>query len=237
MGRWGRSRGCGSWARWRTCSGPWPPSRATAPGDAALRQLAAEKTLARLETFARDTGWPIDKRIRYGDRACPSLVRIAEQLASAMDLRSGRREVAMHGDLCFSNLLWDSRNRRIKAIDPRGAVDRAPTLHGDLRYDLAKLAHSVVGRYDQIIAGRYALSADGEIAFDPVACQPWLEGALADLVVDGQGGLSQPVRAVMASLFLSMLPLHADRPDRQQAFLANALRLWCELDGSLRAAA
>jgi hypothetical protein len=27
-----------------------------------------------------------------------------------------------------------------------------------------------------------------------------------------------------------MLPLHADRPDRQQAFVANALRLWRELD-------
>jgi len=27
-----------------------------------------------------------------------------------------------------------------------------------------------------------------------------------------------------------MLPLHADRRDRQQAFVANALRLWRELD-------
>ena len=34
----------------------------------------------------------------------------------------------------------------------------------------------------------------------------------------------------MTGLFLSMLPLHADRPDRQQAFVANALRLWRELD-------
>ena len=31
-------------------------------------------------------------------------------------------------------------------------------------------------------------------------------------------------------LFLSMLPLHADRPDRQRAFLANALRLFQEFD-------
>ena len=30
-------------------------------------------------------------------------------------------------------------------------------------------------------------------------------------------------------LFLSMLPLHNDRPDRQQAFLTNALRLFKNL--------
>jgi hypothetical protein len=48
--------------------------------------------------------------------------------------------------------------------------------------------------------------------------------------VDGVRGLSEPVRAVTTSLFLSMLPLHAERPDRQQAFVANALRLWRELD-------
>ena len=55
-------------------------------------------------------------------------------------------------------------------------------------------------------------------------------GAVVDDVVDGVGGLSETVRAVTVSLFLSMLPLHADRPDRQQAFIANALRLWLELD-------
>jgi hypothetical protein len=35
---------------------------------------------------------------------------------------------------------------------------------------------------------------------------------------------------VTIGLFLSMLPLHADRPDRQAAFIANALRLYAELD-------
>jgi hypothetical protein len=139
----------------------------------------------------------------------------------------------MHGDLCFSNLLYDSRNRRIKAIDPRGVVDRTPSLFGDLRYDLAKLGHSIVGRYDQIVAGRVRLArdaADYALEFDPIACQPWLAEAFGDLEVDGVGGLSTPVRAVTVSLFLSMLPLHADRPERQQAFVADALRLWRELD-------
>ena len=201
-------------------------------GDAALRALAADKTLERLEAFER-AGGQAREPLRYAGRPCPSLIEIAERLPAAMDLESGRIGCAMHGDFGFSNLLYDSRNRRIKALDPRGATDGVPSLYGDLRYDLAKLGHSIVGRYDQIIAGRYALSrsgADFELAFDPVACQPWLARALGDLTVEGVGGLSPSVRAVTVSLFLSMPPLHADRPDRQQAFVANALRLWRELD-------
>lgn len=34
-------------------------------------------------------------------------------------------------------------------------------------------------------------------------------------------------------LFLSMLPLHADAPDRQDALLANAMRLFFELEGDV----
>ncbi|HKR88311.1 MAG TPA: hypothetical protein VJS38_09055 [Phenylobacterium sp.] len=202
-------------------------------GDQALRTLAADKTLVRLEAFARDGETRITEPLSYEGRPCPSLLQIAERLVGAMDLTSGRIGCAMHGDLCFSNLLYDSRNRRIKAIDPRGSVDRTPSLWGDLRYDLAKLGHSIVGRYDQIVAGRCSLARHGSdyaLAFAPVSCQPWLAEALKDLEVDGVGGLSQAVRAVSVSLFLSMLPLHADRPDRQQAFIANALRLWRELD-------
>lgn len=202
-------------------------------GDDALRKLAAEKTRARLEGFARESGFPIAAPLRFGGAPMPSLLQVAERLEDAYGLESGRPDGVIHGDFCFSNILYDSRVRRIRAIDPRGLVGERPTIFGDLRYDLAKLAHSIVGRYDQIIAGRCKVSADGgdyAIAFEPIDAQPWLEAGLADLNIDGVGGLSAPVRAVMTSLFLSMIPLHADRPDRQRAFVANALRLFQELD-------
>ena len=202
-------------------------------GDAALKALAADKTFSRLERFARETGFPIERSLRFGGRACPSLVGVAERLVPAMDLQSGAVDSVMHGDFCFSNILYDSRVRRIKAIDPRGLVGERPTIFGDVRYDLAKLAHSIVGRYDQIIAGRCRVDVDGEdydIAFEPIACQPWLARGLADLRVRGDSGLSVPVQAVTVSLFLSMIPLHADKPNRQKAFIANALKLFLELD-------
>ena len=36
------------------------------------------------------------------------------------------------------------------------------------------------------------------------------------------------IYAVMIHLFLSMLPLHSDNPQRQKAFIANAIRLYID---------
>ncbi|MEW5686001.1 MAG: capsular biosynthesis protein [Pseudomonadota bacterium] len=209
--------------------------RGDASADDALRSLCVDKTMERLERHARESGFPIDRPLRFAGRPTPSLLDVAARLGGAMDLKTGRSECVMHGDLCFSNLLYDSRRRRIRALDPRGAVGDRPGIYGDLRYDLAKLAHSIVGRYDQIIAGRYVASAsDGafDLEFEPIAAQPWLEEGLSAMTVDGEPALSRTVRAAMAGLFLSMLPLHADRPDRQVAFTANALRLFLDLEAA-----
>jgi hypothetical protein len=207
--------------------------KAEGSADEALRTLCIDKTRERLERYARETGFPVQKPLRLAGRPMPSLMGVAERLGEALELSSGRPLSVMHGDFCFSNLLYDSRVRRIRALDPRGQVGERPGIYGDLRYDLAKLAHSVVGRYDQIIAGRCVASerdGDFDIAFEDVAAQPWLEGALGDMQIDGVAALSPTVRAANAGLFLSMLPLHADRPERQRAFVANALRLFAELD-------
>jgi hypothetical protein len=206
--------------------------RGEGSGDAALAALAVDKTHARLETFA-GAGFDIDRGLSFDGRPCPSLRRIADILAGAIDLESGRPETVMHGDFCFSNILYSGRLRRIKVIDPRGSVHGPPSLWGDTRYDLAKFAHSILGRYDQIIAGRCRVrqaDRDYGLEFEPLPAQAWLEDAWAEVTIDGLGGASTQVRAVMTGLFLSALPLHADRPDRQQAFIANALRLYLELD-------
>ncbi len=201
--------------------------------DDALRRLTVDKTLDRIEIFARETGFDIDAPLSLDGRACPSLRVIAERLAAVVLPGDGRPTCLMHGDFGFSNILYSHRLRRIKVIDPRGSAGEGPSLFGDTRYDLAKLAHSIIGRYDQIIAGRCVVNVDGgdyAIAFEGLAHQPWLEGALAEMRVSGRSGDDPVVRAACAGLFLSMLPLHADRPDRQSAFIANGLRLFLDLD-------
>jgi hypothetical protein len=204
-----------------------------ASGDLALRDLAVDKTIERLERFARASDISISTPLRLDGAPTPSLLEIAERLAKGYDLDTGRRDGVMHGDFCFSNILYDSRVQRIRAIDPRGLVRDQPTIYGDLRYDLAKLSHSITGRYDEIIAGRYSLAhrgGDFRLQFEDNAAQRWLQAGLADLSVDGVSGGARSIACLTASLFLSMLPLHADRPDRQLAFIANSLRLFRDLD-------
>jgi hypothetical protein len=204
--------------------------------DADLAALVVNKTRSRLTQFAADTGYDIHAMLRYAGRPMPSLLQIADDIAeSHVDLLSGRMRTVMHGDFCFSNILYDSRVQRVRVIDPRGYIEVGRnTIHGDLRYDVAKLAHSIVGRYDQIIAGRYRMSeGDGrryDISFEAAPHHEWLEDAFKKLEVGGLQAGGTEVRAVTIGLFLSMLPLHSDRPDRQQAFIANALRLYADLE-------
>ena len=203
-------------------------------GDAVLTELAGAKTIARLERFAAETGFDLHAPTRLNGRPMPSLARLADEVGRLVDTRSGRAECVMHGDFCFSNILFNGRMRRIRVLDPRGFVHaRRPTIYGDSRYDLAKLAHSVLGRYEQLVAGRCRVTQDGttfELDLESAPHHRWLEASLDDLVVNGARASGLEVRAITMGLFLSMLPLHTDRPDRQRAFIANALRLYAELE-------
>jgi hypothetical protein len=200
----------------------------------ALQALAIDKTHARLEQFARQTGFDLDAGLRLNGRPCPSLRRCAEAAIAIVE-KTAPRPAVMHGDFCFSNILYSFRTRRIRLIDPRGyAVPGRPSLYGDSLYDAAKLMHSVAGRYDLIVAGRYAgppsPTGDLELRFADDADQLWLAQAAAERTMGGVRLGSLEVRAVTATLFLSMLPLHADNPRRRWALLANGVRLVLDLD-------
>jgi hypothetical protein len=120
-------------------------------------------------------------------------------------------------------------------IDPRGldAAER-PTLFGDPRYDIAKLHHSVVGRYDEIIAGRFSLSRAGPLdmtlALEPEAGRETIQAIFLATAFAGVTPDEAQAGPIAILLFLSMLPLHADNPVRQGALLANALRLFLAMD-------
>ncbi len=205
-------------------------------GDAAVSELACDKTITRLERFSRESGFDIGKQNRLDGRALPSLLQIAQEAGEAINLNSRRLETIMHGDFCLSNILYNSRAGRIIVIDPRGYVRQGvASTYGDIRYDLAKLSHSIIGYYDFILSGRYVLQRTAghefSIQFETNSDHEWLQKGLAEMEIDGVRAGSRSVWAIMIGLFLSMLPLHADRPDRQAAFIANSLRLYGELEG------
>jgi hypothetical protein len=58
-----------------------------------------------------------------------------------------RQLVIGHGDPCFANALYNKSTKTLKFIDPKGAVTEKE-LWTNAYYDVAKLSHSVCGRYD-----------------------------------------------------------------------------------------
>ena len=193
------------------------------------QKLYHDKTISRLTQYAETTGLLLDAPVKYAGKDLGSIMHIAHdciQRTQQLPIIS----CYLHGDLCFSNILYDSRSDNIKVIDPRGInADNELTLLGDQKYDLAKLCHSMVGLYDFIIADNFELLEDDEVgvvlSFD---CDDSVL-ALADIFWQTPFIPKLSNRAILPLtilLFLSMLPLHSDKPLRQKAMLANALRLY-----------
>lgn len=193
------------------------------------KALYMEKTRRRLTELAEQGLFDPESDYIYEGAQLPSLSALAE-ICIERTIHLPIVSAVLHGDLCFSNVLYDSRNEMIKILDPRGMSEiGAFSIHGDQKYDLAKLAHSVLGLYDWIIAGRYELSKSdqGSNVLDFHLDQRLLDAQTDFLSMEFIPQLT--VREVMPSvvlLFISMLPLHSDRPDRQEAMIANAYRLY-----------
>jgi hypothetical protein len=201
-----------------------------APDPAVLRHTYLDKTLQRLEAYAAQTACDLDQPWQLNGVDAPSLREMAHHAADAV-VGGAVDDAFIHGDLCFSNILFDFRAGRIKIIDPRGTDARGrPTPYGDPRYDIGKLAHSVLGLYDFIVAGCHTLVADGQaLEFRVLAerCAPVQARFLATAFC-GRMPHAWDCYPVMVLLFLSMLPLHADDRRRQQALMANGIRLYLE---------
>ncbi len=133
----------------------------------------------------------------------------------------------IHGDFCFSNILFDINNQIIRLIDPRGSFGRKGIM-GDPRYDIAKLRHSICGFYDFIVADMFELGEpnDGFTGTFYVNGTPRVAGAVFDRMVTEAGYDLDEIRVIEGLLFISMLPLHHGHPDRQRMmFLTGLSRL------------
>ncbi|MBS4438573.1 capsular biosynthesis protein [Campylobacter vulpis] len=182
-----------------------------------------EKTLSRLKEFSKQRNIDLNKPFILNHTPKPSL---NELVAQTSEILPNIKEFSLiHGDFCFSNIMYDFRSGLIKTYDPRGMdFDSKISIFGDKNYDLAKLAHSIFGLYDFIVAGFYECELKGyELDFK-------LE--INDNIIKTQNifkelfEINQTHIALCIHLFLSMLPLHNDDAKRQNAFLANAYRIY-----------
>jgi len=232
--------GTAAWTRILGSCGDFVHASKEAGGNAdvagLLHRLVVDKTVARLDTLRQANNLDLDAPNTLNGRPAPSLRQCMDDIRAIMAGCDNAPSV-MHGDFCFSNILYDFRTDRIRLIDPRGMTERGEfSLYGDLRYDLAKLMHSLCGRYDMIMVGQYTGGRTApqtyHLSFPEEGWRLQMEELAKSISLGGVRLGSPVVWAAMISLFLSMPPLHADRPDRQDAFIANALRLHLEMENA-----
>ena len=142
--------------------------------------------------------------------------------------------VVSHGDLCFSNILYQRHANILRMIDPKGAKEEADIWMNPW-YDLAKLSHSICGRYDFFNSGLYQVEIGADlklklhIDFENQAYVELFQKHLKE------NQFSYPiVRLYEASLFLSMLPLHMDNPQKVFGFLLNGIEILQEVEQCLK---
>lgn len=133
----------------------------------------------------------------------------------------------IHGDLCFTNILIDSDLSFVKFIDPRGKFGKFD-IYGDGRYELAKMLHSVDGKYDFIIKDLFDLSYDtqcGQIQYKILdrsrkfnVCELFLEVFESEI-----GSHLKEIELIEGLLFLSMIPLHGENLQHQMVMLGVGL--------------
>jgi hypothetical protein len=126
-----------------------------------------------------------------------------------------------HGDLCFSNMLFESGN--LKLVDPKGAEwfhDNFRLIH----YDLAKISQSLLGNYDIINHDHFHIE-DGQLKLH-ITRNPVDARILFEEMLTSFGTNLKLIRLIEASLFLSMLPYHRDNPHRMEAQLINSINIF-----------
>lgn len=130
-----------------------------------------------------------------------------------------------HGDLHFNNMFYDLDRQKLTLIDPRGEF------YGHWLYDVAKLMHSVFGKFDFIDANLF--NPNGHFVKVYSAGTEGIEQIYAESILDKLSNAElKLVYKITASLFASMQPLHKDCPEKIREFedvfyhfdaLANAL--------------
>lgn len=133
----------------------------------------------------------------------------------------------IHGDLCFANIMVDNNLSFIKVIDPRGKFG-SYDIYGDTRYELAKLFHSVDGKYDFIIKDLFEVSYDLENASLTYSIQDRkrdfdLYKVFLEIFKNEIGDDIKKIELIEALLFLSMIPLHGESLRHQMVMLGTGL--------------
>jgi hypothetical protein len=135
----------------------------------------------------------------------------------------------VHGDFCLSNILSEPDTNNIKMIDPRGGFDSA-SCFGPQIYDVAKLGHSLIGRFDIIIADKFILNLDrikeSEVSLEILESTFHSEIEFEYLTTYLNGHVDTEIAKLLSGLILLSIPgFHLDHSDRATAMLIQGIRI------------
>lgn len=214
------------------------PKRTVPQAEAAARfeTLYVTKVRERVAQFKADAGYAVLEPLLRS--VCGDIDALLERYLAV--LNKARRRfpldhlVVGHGDLCFSNILYNKASQTMKLIDPRGASSE-DDLYVDPFYDVAKLSHSVLGSYDLINHDMFDVRVGDSMKMDLVldrAPPEWAKPLFLQRL-EAAGFAPALVRLCEASLFISMLPLHMDRPRKVLGFAVNAASILDQVETQL----
>ena len=184
--------------------------------------LYLKKTIVRLNDYEKISKKNVKDLIKMAIFAANKISKVQKKFIAFQ-----------HGDLCFSNILYDSRLNKLIMIDPRGIdYNGKSTSFGDIRYDISKIYHSVIGGYDLIISEKYMLK-NNKIKFDEPysSLMEKLDNVFIKNICPKNISFNKnEIIAINVLLFLSMIPLHRESYKRQEAIIANAYYLYNKIN-------
>jgi hypothetical protein len=210
-------------------------------GVKAVRAIAEQTILGKMEQrLERFLASEIGKTVNDILRAAGPLGSLEEMatrarsvITKAIKADASDSLAVGHGDPCLSNILFDRRTGVMRLIDPRGATSLDQAWMHPL-YDIAKFSHSVLGGYDFINHGLFDCIVDSSLKLNLLLQgdgAPQCYKQLFISKIEAAGIQIQTVRAYELSLFLSMLPLHVDSPQKLLGFALIAADILISLEG------
>ena len=190
------------------------------------RYMYVEKTLERIAKWGRKDILEQEYIFSNGEKLL-GFYSVFDKLKDKIErlINSSEKYASIiHGDPCFSNVIFFPETGSFKLIDPRGNFGE-DSIYGDKRYDVAKLRHNYHGLYDNIVLNLFKLKeiANNEFEYDFFS-KDILSPSIFDQILKNYGFDLSEIELIEGLLFISMIPLHENNKKAQIMFYLTGIK-------------
>jgi len=198
----------------------------------AMKEMYETKTIQRINMYINDPLYINFRKDNLNNShkhlLLEKIIELIPIVLQKSNIYSNPKFTIIHGDLCMSNILYDRRNGIVRIIDPRGKFGKFD-IYGDYKYDLAKLSHSFLGDYDFLVKGLFEIGYEKEgmmLNIYANKSHQIIKKMFEEMLQQISQNEFNNIRLLESLLFLSLVPLHKDRPKSQIAFLLKGIELF-----------